>query len=85
MQANLKKVWRSWAQISQVLRAENATPQMCGVFYKVTIVMVVLLYGSETWNLAPSSLKVLKDSTSGPPVVWQALGLGGIQMGLIDW
>jgi hypothetical protein len=42
-----------------VLRAENATPPMCGIFYKATV-MAVLLFGSEIWNLAPSSLKRLE-------------------------
>ena len=59
MQANLKKVWRCWSWILQVLRAENAAPQVCSVFYKATV-MAVLLYGSKTWNLAPSTLKNLK-------------------------
>ena len=59
MRANLKKARRCWARISRVLRAENATPRTCGVFYKATV-MAVLLFGSETWNLAPSSLKRLE-------------------------
>ncbi len=41
MQANLKKVQRCWAQISQVLRAENATPRTCGMFYKATVMAVL--------------------------------------------
>ena len=59
MRANLKKARRCWARISRVLRAEDATPRTCGVFYKATV-MAVLLFGSETWNLAPSSLKRLE-------------------------
>ena len=59
MQSNLKKSQRCWARIWRVLRAENATPQVSGVFYKVTM-MAVLLIGSETWSLAPSSLKSLE-------------------------
>ena len=42
-----------------MLRAENATTRTCGIFYKTTM-MAVLLFGSETWNLAPLSLKHLK-------------------------
>ena len=56
MRANLKKARTCWAWISRVLRAENTTPRAYGVFYTV---MAVLLFGSETWNLAPSSLKRL--------------------------
>ena len=37
----------------------TSTPRTCGAFYKATV-MAVLLFGSETWNLAPSSLKRLE-------------------------
>jgi hypothetical protein len=42
-----------------VLRAENATPKTCGMFYKATV-QAVLLYGSETWSLSPLSMKCLE-------------------------
>jgi hypothetical protein len=42
-----------------VLRAENATARMCGMFYKATV-QAVLLYGSETWSLSPTSVKQLE-------------------------
>ncbi len=42
-----------------MLRAENATPKTCGMFYKATV-QAVLLYGSETWSLSPSSMKRLE-------------------------
>jgi hypothetical protein len=42
-----------------VLRAENASPKVCGVFYKA-VVQAQLLFGSETWKLSPASLKSLK-------------------------
>ena len=32
MRSNLKKAHKSWAQVSRVLRAENAAPKVCGVF-----------------------------------------------------
>ena len=32
MQSNLKKVRKSWAQVSCMFRAENASPKVCGVF-----------------------------------------------------
>ncbi len=59
MQENLKKAPKSWGQVSRILRAENASPKVCGVFYKATV-QAVLLFGSETWKLSPSSLKSLE-------------------------
>jgi hypothetical protein len=56
MQSNLRKARGCWAWISRVLHAENASPQMCGMFYKATV-KAVLLYGSETWSLPPLSIK----------------------------
>ena len=56
VRGNLKKAWRVWALISHVLRAENASPRVCGIFYKATV-QSVLLFGSETWCLAPAALK----------------------------
>ncbi len=56
MRLNLKKARKSWAQVSRVLRAVNASPKVCGVFYKATV-QAVLLFGSETWKLSPLSLK----------------------------
>ncbi len=59
MQSNLRKARGCWAWISRVLRAENATARTCGVFYKATV-QAVLLYGSETWSLSPTSVKRLE-------------------------
>ena len=59
MRANLKKARKSWAWVSHVLRAENASPEASGVFYKATV-QAVLLFGSETWKLSPASLKSLE-------------------------
>jgi hypothetical protein len=52
-------VHKSWGQVSHVLRAENASPKVCGVFYKATV-QAVLLFGSETWKSSPLSLKSLE-------------------------
>ena len=46
VRGNLKKARRVWARISRVLRAENACPRVCGMFYKATV-QSVLLFGSE--------------------------------------
>ncbi len=59
MRANLAKARGCWARVSRVLRAENALPKVCGVFYKATI-QAVLLFRSETWNLPPSGLACLE-------------------------
>ena len=59
VRSNLKKARKCWARISRVLRAENASPRVCGMFYKATV-QAVLLYGSETWNLTPSAMKKLE-------------------------
>ncbi len=32
--ANLAKARKAWTRVSWVLRAENASPKVCGVFYK---------------------------------------------------
>jgi hypothetical protein len=59
MRLNLRKARGCWTWISLVLRAENAPPWTSGMFYKATVQMV-LLYGSETWSLPPSSVKRLE-------------------------
>jgi hypothetical protein len=56
---NLKKARGIWVRISCMLRAETASPRVCGIFYKATV-QSILLFGSETWNLSPVSLKVLE-------------------------
>ncbi len=59
MRGNLAKARSCWAWVSQVLRSENALPKVRGVFYKATI-QAVLLFGSETWNLAPLGMVCLE-------------------------
>jgi hypothetical protein len=59
MQGNLKKARKSWGRVSCILRAENASPKVCGVFY-IAIIQAVLLFGSEMWKLSPLSLKSLE-------------------------
>ncbi|KAL7427305.1 hypothetical protein ACHAXH_001295 [Discostella pseudostelligera] len=41
------------------IEGRECNPHTCGVFYKATVI-AVSRFGSETWNLAPSSLKRLK-------------------------
>jgi len=59
VRANLLKARKSWARISRVLREESVPPRVAGMFYKA-VVQAVLLYGSESWNLTATSLKVLE-------------------------
>jgi hypothetical protein len=59
VRGNLKKVRAIWLRLSRTIRAENASPRVCGIFYKATV-QSILLFGSETWNLSPSSLKLLE-------------------------
>ena len=56
---NLRKARKCWAWISKVLRAENASPRVSGMFYRATV-QAVLLFGSETWNLTGTWLKKLE-------------------------
>ena len=58
VRGNLAKARPVWAQISRVLRAENASARVCGMFYKATV-QSVLLFGSETWALSPATLERL--------------------------
>jgi hypothetical protein len=59
VRSNLKKARRCWGRISRVLRAENASARVCGMFYKATV-QAILLFGSETWNITPSLIKSLE-------------------------
>ena len=56
--SNLKKAWGRWAGILGVLRVENTSPRVYAMFYKATV-QAVLLFGSETWNLTPTTMKWL--------------------------
>ena len=59
MRGNLKKACGVWARLSCTIRAENASPCVCGLFYKATV-QSILLFGCETWNLSPKSLHSLE-------------------------
>ena len=59
VRVNLKKACRVWARISRVLRADNASACVCGMFYKATV-QAVLLFGSKTRVLAPATLTRLE-------------------------
>ncbi len=59
VRGNLKKAHGIWARLSHMIRAENASPSACGIFYKATV-QPTLLFGSKTWNLSLVSLKCLE-------------------------
>ena len=59
VRGRLAKARRVWARISRVLWAENGSANVCCMFYKATV-QSVLLFGSETWVLAPATLKRLE-------------------------
>ena len=59
VRARLSKARAIWSMLSKVLRAENATPRICGMFYRATV-QAVLLYGSKTWVMSPASLRLLE-------------------------
>ena len=57
--SNLQKARKIRAHLSRLLCTDNATPRASGMFSKATI-QAVLLFGSATWNLTPSVLKLLR-------------------------
>jgi len=59
VRSNMRKARKVWGRLSRLLRMDNASPRVCGMFYKATI-QAVLLFGSETWNLTPSAMKQLE-------------------------
>ncbi len=59
MRHQLRKAQGTWAGVGQVLRSENATPQVAAKFYKA-VVQAVLIYDSKTWNLTKAVLARLE-------------------------
>ena len=59
VRARPRKARAIWSMLSKVLRAENATPRVCGMFYRATV-QAVLLYSSKTWVMSPASLRMLE-------------------------
>ncbi len=59
VQSQIKKAQGIWARVGQVLQADNTPPKVSAKFYKA-VVQLVLLYGSETWNLTKTALAQLE-------------------------
>eukprot|EP00957_Ditylum_brightwellii_P189238 14403925-Ditylum_brightwellii.AAC.1 len=57
--SNMQKAQGVWDRVSRVLRGENASPRVCGTFYCATV-QAVLLYGSESWNITPTAMRMLE-------------------------
>ena len=55
----LAKARRQWNCIGKMLKREGANAEIMGRFY-ITIVMSVLLYGSESWTITGKNLVKLK-------------------------
>ena len=68
--------------ISCILRAENALPHVCGIFYKDTL-QSILLIGSKTWNFSPVSLKVLKGFHIR--AAWRMIGKRPMKLCDVTW
>ena len=48
IETNLRKAKATWSRIHPILRSDGVSPRVMGHFYK-TIIIAVLLYGSESW------------------------------------
>ena len=59
VRTQLTKARKCWARLGCVLKGENASPKVCGAFYR-TVVQSLLLYGSESWTLSPALLSRLE-------------------------
>ena len=55
---NIRKAQSKWQRLFPILCREGANPKIMAIFYK-TIVMSVLLYGSETWAITKEHYKCL--------------------------
>ena len=59
VRGNLAKALRVWSRISRILRGENASARLYGIFYKSNV-QSILLFGSKAWVLALATLKRLE-------------------------
>lgn len=59
IRANLAKARKAWKMFHRLLRGQNMSPRVCGMFFKA-VIQAVLLYGSESWVLTRSALRCLE-------------------------
>jgi hypothetical protein len=57
--AQIRKARATWAQVSNILRAQNTPSRISAKFYKA-VVQSLLLYGSETWVISKSVMARLE-------------------------
>jgi hypothetical protein len=59
VRANLKKARKCWTMFSRLLTGENMSPRVCEMFYRA-VIQLVLLFGSESWVLTDTAMRVLE-------------------------
>ena len=59
MRQNFNWARATWGQVSKILTRQEVHAPVAGMFYQA-VVAAVLLYGSKSWVLSPSALKVLE-------------------------
>ena len=65
VRSNLKKARKVWSRISRVLRAENASPRVCRIFYKATVQVVLQDIGARL----PDGARVVRAMPNTPALV----------------
>ena len=55
----MKRAQATWRRVFKILNRQKVPALVAGMFYQA-VVAAVLLYGSESWVLPPSALKVLE-------------------------
>ena len=56
---NIKKARRQWGQFRKLLERDSVPARVAGMYYQAVIASV-LLYGSESWVVSPSTLRELE-------------------------
>ena len=61
MRRNLKRAQKTWGSLSKVLKKEEVSPKVAGMFYQGAVASQ-LLYNSKTWMIPPppSGLRALE-------------------------
>ena len=59
MRGSLKRARDIWVGFSKILRTEEIPFPIVGMFHQA-VIAAGLLYGSKSWNLPPSAMKVLE-------------------------
>ena len=54
--SNLKKARKCWGRLQRILKAENASPWVCGKFYKAIVQAILLFKPSSISDTMPRRL-----------------------------